>query len=70
MRLFFKILDDPEKTIPNFTKKFKTLYDFLYRKGVKLLERHFIPTRIAIPFIFSRDIVNKEELVIVKVNYF
>jgi len=60
-------LDDPEKTIPNFVRKFKTLNDFLYKKGIKLLERNFIATRIAIPYIFSRDIANKEELAIIKV---
>lgn len=65
--LLHKILDDPEKAIPNFVKKFKTLNDFFYRKGIRLLERDFICTRVAMPFIFARDNINKEELAIIKV---
>jgi len=61
------MLDDPEKHIPNFVRKYNNLHEFFYKKGIFMLERNFTPTRIALPFIFSRDLVNKEELAIIKV---
>lgn len=63
--LIDKLLD-PEKHIEDYNKTVKNINDYFYEKGLHLMNRHFKITRLAIPFIFSRDKNNNEELVVIK----
>ena len=60
-------MTEPEKIIPDFKEKFDTQYDFLYKKGLRLFNRKYICTRVAMPYVFARDVEYKEDLCCIKV---
>ena len=63
-------MTEPQKIIPQFEEKFSTQYDFLYKKGIRLFDRKYVCTRVAMPYVFARDVEHKEELVCIKVILF
>ncbi len=65
----FNYLRHPDKSIPDWGTKYKNINEYFYSCGFNLMKRDFLVTRIAMPFMFAKDLNYEEELAIMKVSY-
>ncbi len=49
-------------------KIFKSEKEYFYTNGLYLIGRHWVATRISLPFIFARDLNNNEEICLIKIK--